>query len=119
MYDLWLFSKVVVGWGGKEVNLGVCEALVSGEDVVGGEGLLDDVVMVVEHLHEVVLGVSGVSGGVVNVVPGVGGLVGVRGGVGIDSGNDWLVFRSCGEIVFDLVFHVLISVVLVVGFMDV
>ena len=57
MEDLGLLGEGVVGWGGEEVDLGFGVGLVSGEEVVRGEGLLYDVVVVFEHLVKVVLGV--------------------------------------------------------------
>ena len=57
MEDLGLLCGGVIGWGGEEVDLGVGVGLVSGEEVVRGEGLLYDVVVFFEHLVKVVLGV--------------------------------------------------------------
>ena len=57
MEDPGLPGEGVVGWGGEEVDLGFGVGLVSGEEVVRGEGLLYDVVVVFEHLVKVVLGV--------------------------------------------------------------
>ena len=57
MHDLGLLGEGVVGWGSEEVDLCFGVGLVSGEKVVGGKGLLYDVVVVFEHLVEVVFGV--------------------------------------------------------------
>ena len=41
------------------------------------------------------------------------------GGVGVDASDDRFVIRSGDEVVFDLLFHVVVAVGFRVGFMDV
>ena len=48
-----------------------------------------------------------------------GWLVRVWGGVGVDACDDRFSIRSNDEVVFDLLFHVVVAVVFRVGFMDV